>query len=438
MCEKTPSKTIYTMKRNERNIIVYVMNLPAGAVASIRAYSKKEKKKFRVMLIVNSQDTEKKHKEKYGDLDIFLECDFSNPAHIAEVLAPYQDELCAITCRTESYMARFIQIIPHVPYLRTPTTESLRWATDKLEMRRRFKLLAKKFTPKYAIVRENTKVERARVIEKIKFPMILKPTNLAQSLLVSICYHEEDLKLALTHAFKKIKKIYAENGRIEEPKMMVEEFMEGDMYSVDAYVNGRGTVYFCPMVKVITGKNIGHDDFYNYMHLSPTGLKKERIELAREAATAGIHALGLRNTTAHVELMKVDDEWKLIEIGPRVGGFRDKLHSLSCDIDHSLNDILIRMPKKPIIPKKCKGFAATLKWYPKKEGKIIRLKGIKKCQELKSFIDIKLIKKIGDQCQFAKNGGKAVFTITLFNTERSRLLADIRRVEQLIDVEIGK
>ena len=424
------------MKNKERNIIAYVMNLPAGAVESIRAYEKKEKRKFRVMLICDTSNVEKKHRENYADLDIYLECDFSSPARIAEMLAPYQNELCAITCRTESYMARFIQIIPHVPYLRTPTTESLRWATDKLEMRRRFALLAKKYTPKYAIVRENTKAERTRVAEKIKFPMILKPTNLAQSLLVSICYHEDDLKQALTHAFKKIHKIYAENGRIEEPKMMVEEFMEGDMYSVDAYVNGRGTVYFCPMVKVITGKNIGHDDFYNYLHLSPTGLKKERIEHAHNAAREGIHALGLRNTTAHVELMKIDDEWKLIEIGPRVGGFRDKLHSLSCDIDHSLNDVLIRLPKKPIIPKKCKGFAATLKWYPKKEGKIVGLKGIKKCQELKSFVDIKLIKKIGDTCQFAKNGGKAVFTITLYNAERPRLLADIRRIEQLIDIQM--
>ena len=39
-------------------------------------------------------------------------------------------------------------------------------------------------------------------------------------------------------------------------------------------------------------------------------------------------------------------------------------------------------------------------------------------------------------CQFAKNGGKAVFTITLYNAERPRLLADIRRIEQLIDIQM--
>lgn len=424
------------MKKKTRNIIAYVMSVPSGAIQSIRAYERREKQKFKIMLI---RDDSLLHVvgEDNPDIDIVVRCDFNTPARIAEALLPYQDQLRAITCRAEAHISRFIQVIPHVPYLRTPSTESLRWATDKLEMRRRFKLLASKYSPKYAVVRENTKKERKRLIEKIKFPMIVKPTNLAQSLLVSICYHEEELERSLASAYRQLHKIYKENNRAEVPKLIVEEYMEGDMYSVDAYVNSIGTVYFCPMVKVVTGKNIGHDDFYNYLHLSPTGLKETTIERAREAASAGIHSLGLRSTTAHVELMKIDDEWKLIEIGPRIGGFRPMLHQLSCDIDHSLNDVLIRLPKKPQIPKKCKGFAATLKWYPKKEGKITKLKGIKKCQELKSCVELKQLKKVGDRCRFAKNGGKAVFTLTLFNTDRSKLLADIRRVEKLVDVQIG-
>jgi hypothetical protein len=425
------------MKKKEKNILAYVMALPEGSVSSIRKLEKEVGHKYRVMLIWDKHAATKKTAADFPGADIFLEIDFKKPETIAGALAPYQQELRAITCRSESYMSRFIAIIPHVPYLRTPSTESLMWSTDKLEMRRRFKLLAPKFTPKYAVVKENTKKERARIIEKIKFPMIVKPTNLAQSLLVTVCYHEEELKRAITTLGKKITRTYAENGRIEEPRIIVEEFMEGDMYSVDAYVNSRGKVYFCPLVRVLTGHNIGHEDFFNYLHMTPTGLKQTSIERAHEAAEAGIHALGLRNTTAHVELMKVDDEWKLIEIGPRVGGFRDKLHMLSCDIDHSQNDIRIRLPKKPIVPKKCKGFAATLKWYPKQEGRLTRLKGIKKIQELKSFIDITIGKKLGDRCTFAKHGGKAVFTVTLYNSERAKLLADIRRVEKLIDIQVG-
>lgn len=420
----------------EKNIIAYVMNLPTTAVESIRDYERVTGQKFRIMAIRDKHAVVRKTKEEMPGVDIFLEIDFSKKNEIAEALAPYQDELRAITSRDESYMSRFSAVIPHVPYLRTPSTESLKWATDKLEMRRRFKLLAPKFSPKYAVVKENTKKERRRIIEKLKFPLIVKPTNLAQSLLVTVCYHEDEFQKAIDALQKRISKIYAENGRTEMPRIIAEEFMEGDMYSVDAYVNSRGVVYFCPMVRVITGHNKGHEDFFNYLHITPTALKPTSIERAHQAAEAGIHALGLRNTTAHVELMKMDDEWKLIEIGARVGGFRDKLHRLSCDIDHSLNDILIRLPKKPIIPKKCKGFAATLKWYPKKEGRLVRLKGIKKIQELGSFMDLIVEKKLGDRCKFAKNGGKAVFKATFYNADRGKLLADIRRVEQLVDIQV--
>jgi len=419
----------------QKNIILYVMGLPNGAVESIRKYEKETGQEFRIMLLWDSKVKMIKTIKDYPGLDILEKCDFSRPHKIASTLLPYQDELKAITCRSESNMLRFAKVVPHVPYLRAPSTESLKWSTDKYEMRKKFKLHDPKNTPKFTKIKENSKKERERIIDKVGFPMVVKPTNLAQSLLVSICYHEEELEKALRTSFRKLKKIYGENSREEAPNLIAEEYMDGNQYSLEAYVNGNGVVYFCPMVKVVTGRDIGHDDFYNYMHLTPTILKSTTIERAQNVAETGIHALGLRNTTAHVELMKVDDEWKLIEIGPRVGGFRHKLHELSCDIDHSMNDALIHFPKRPIIPKKCNGHAVTLKWFPKKEGLLTKLKGIKKIQTLESFHDISVKKKIGDRCHFAKNGGLAVFTVTLSNTDRSKLLADIRRIEQGVDIQ---
>lgn len=422
------------MKKN--HIIAYIISIPQSAIESILQYGKEKKNVPRIMLIRDSKSRGLKSVSEYEQVDIIIDVDFSKPNKIAEALMPYQDELAAITCRSDASIAKFAAVIPHVPYLRTPTTESLKWATNKLKMRRRLTLFDRKNTPRYTIVKNGTKTECKRIGDKIGFPLIVKPANLAMSMLVSICYHEEELEKTLRSTFRKIKRVYNENERNEPPQVLAEEYMEGDMYSVDGYVNSRGTVTFCPMVRVITGRNIGHDDFFNYLHMTPTSLKKATVERAHRVAETGIHALGLRNTTVHAELMKVDDEWKIIEIGPRIGGFRHKLHELSCDINHSLNDILIRIPKPVVVPKKCKGYAATMKWFPKKEGIITRLKGIKKIRELRSFIGIVVSKKVGDRCHFAKNGGKAVFTMTLYNKERSKLLADIRRVEQLVDIKI--
>ena len=363
--------------------------------------------------------------------------DYNKPWKIAETLLPYQESLLAVTARGEEGANKFRSVIPHVPYLRTPTTESLEWATDKYEMRKRLRLYDAKNTPRFTKVKENSKVERQWVIEKVGFPMVVKPANLQESMLVTICYHEEELDKALRNIFRKLKTEYKKYNRSQLPTIMAEEFMEGDMYSVDTYVNSRGQMFHCPLVRVKTGRNIGHDDFYNYLQTTPTALKKETVEKAQKISETAIKALGLRSVTAHVELMKIDDEWKVIEVGPRVGGFRDLLHGLSCDIDHSLNDVLIRIPRKPIIPKKCKGFATALKWYSEKEGIIKEMRGVKKIEALDSFHNIQVNKKVGDRCLLSKNGGQSIFTVFLYNTDRSKLLADIRRIEQMVEVKVG-
>jgi len=423
----------------KKNIILYVMNLPdrQKTIDEVRQYEEISGEPIRVMLLLDSRVRDGKNYSDVPGLDIIESCDFTKPWKITEALLPYQDELLAITCRSEQHLSRFIQVIPHVPYLRTPSTESLIWASDKYEMRKRMRLFDAKITPVFTLIKNTTKDERARVIKKIGFPMIVKPANLAASRFVSICYHEEELEKTLRSLFRKVKNAYKNDSRQEEPKIIAENYMEGDMYSVDSYVNSRGGVHHCPLVKVTTGKNIGHDDFYNYLQMTPSGLKRVTVENAEIVAEKAIHALGLRSTTAHTELMKIDDEWKVIEIGARAGGFRQVLHNLSCDINHTLNDVLVRIPAKPIIPKKCRGFAATMKWFVEKEGYIIEFKGIKKIETLESFHKIEINKKIGDRAIFAQNGGRSVFNLFLYNDDRSKLLADIRRVEKLVNIKVA-
>ena len=110
------------------------------------------------------------------------------------------------------------------------------------------------------------------------------------------------------------------------------------------------------------------------------------------------------------------------------------MYKLAFGIDSTLNDILIRIPKAPIIPRKTKGYAAALKIFAKTEGKIDKIKGMKKIKELKSLQSLIQNKKAGDKVKFAKNGGKSVMNLTMFNKDRSKLLADIRRFEQALEI----
>lgn len=417
----------------KKDTIAFVMSASGNAIPNIREYAKANDKNYRILLIA---DKKRPLNDVAQECDEYISVDFSSPEKISEALLPYQDRLIAITCLGDANMARFAKIIPNVPYLRTPTSESLAWATDKYAMRKRFNAYDSSITPKFSIIKENTKAERTRIIEKVGFPMIVKPTNLAGSLFVQICYHEDELQKALGVGFRKIQKAYENDGRLETPKILAEQFIEGDMYSVDSYVDSRGNIYHCPLVRVKTGRDIGHKDFYGYLQVTPTILKKETIERAQEITEHAIHALGLRSTSAHTELIKVDSDWKVVEVGARIGGARDVLYDLSCDIKHTTNDILIRIPRKPVIPKKCKGYAAYMKWFAPKEGIITEMKGIKKIEQLESFYRLNINKKIGDKSVFASHGGRSVFNLFLYNSERSKLLADIRRVEQMVEVKV--
>ncbi len=421
--------------QKEKNIIAFVANYLPGMKDDIERYEKETGKRFLKMLI---WDTRRSLKEMKCEPDILVRVDFSDDVKIAEALLPYEEELFAMTCRSEVNLSRFAKVIPNVPYIKTPTITSLQWAADKYDMRRRLKMRDPKHTPKFTRVRDTSTKELQRVIEKVGFPMVLKPANLAGSLFVTVNYHEDELAQNIKKLFRGIKSAYKKDMRMEEPRVIAEEHMDGLQYSIDSYVNQRGEIVHCPLVRVKTGKDIGRQDFFGYLQMTPTALGKETVAKAERVAENAIHALGLRSTTTHTEMMRVDDDWKVIEIAARAGGFRDTLHFLSCDINHTMNDILTRTTHKPIIPKKCKGYAAAMKWFAEKEGVILEMKGVVKLKDLKSFHKIVVNKKVGDRAVFAKNGGRSIFNLFLYNTDRAALLADIRRVEQLIEIKVGK
>jgi len=302
-------------------------------------------------------------------------------------------------------------------------------------MRRRLKSFDPRITSKYMLVDHGGKEITEKIATKLKFPVVVKPAGLAQSILVNLCFHEEELEKALRVTFKRIRSIYKSRGSSEDAKVLVEQFIEGKMYSIDGYVTSRGKAYFCPVVDIKTGRDVGFDDFFGYQQSTPTTLGKKSVSDAQDTALKAVHALGLRNTSFHAELIRSDSTWKVVEVGARIGGFRQQLYEQSYGFDHGLNDALIRIPEKPIISRRRRGYSAAMKFFAKKEGKLSKLKGTKKAAELDSFVFIKVNKKIGDMCRFAKSGGLSVFNIMLFNKDKSKLLADIRRLEQMIKIE---
>src|SRR3546814_20783666 len=99
-------------------------------------------------------------------------------------------------------------------------------------------------------------------------------------------------------------------------------------------------------------------------------------------------------------------------MGPRIGGFRHEMYELSYGIDHSANDILVRIPKKPTLPKKkSKGYTIVMQMYSRKKGRLARLEGVNKIRRLESFSRVDIKKSVGDMCDLARNGDDQVLDI---------------------------
>lgn len=422
----------------ERDMILFVGTYLDDQKKALDKLSRMWEKPLVALVLLDPTDLQGRQKLARDNKAVILDVDFSSHLAIQRTVLPYERRLLALTCRSERNIPLLKKVIPHVPYINTPTELSLDWTTDKILMRQLLQGYDKNISPKFVVAHDATNETLDRIEKKVGFPLIIKPAGLAASLLVTICYHREELEANMRNTVSKINQIYKKKKGRGEPQILVEEFMEGTMYSVDCYVNQRGVAYYTPLVHVQTGMSIGMKDFYGYMRITPVNLKMHKIEAARKVADKAIEALNLRSTTCHVELMKTEDGWKVIELGPRIGGFRHEMYELSYGMDHALNDILIRVPKKPILTKKVRGFTSVMQFYPDRKGRLITIEGINKARKLESFSRIDIIKKAGDLCDFARNGDDPVFTIVLFNKNRSKLLADIRRLETTVRIKIKR
>ncbi|MBP7857728.1 ATP-grasp domain-containing protein [Candidatus Saccharibacteria bacterium] len=422
----------------ERDMILFVGSYLPTQKKAVAKLSRMLERELTACVILDDSDMSARVGLPLNHQAIVLECDFSKEIEIQKALLAYKSRFLAVTCRAEKNIPLLKKVVPHVPYLNTPTEKSLDWTTDKIKMRQLLRGYDRSIAPKFVVAHDASKETLDRIERVVGFPLIIKPSGLAASLLVTLCYHREELEESLKKTVKKIDQIYVKKRGRGEPQILVEEFMEGTMYSIDTYVNLRGVMYHAPLVHVKTGRAVGFEDFFGYMRITPVNLLPHKIEAARRVAEKAVEALNLRSTNCHIELMKTENGWKVIELGPRIGGFRHEMYELSYGMDHSMNDILIRIPKKPVLPKKTKGVTVVMQFYARQKGRLVSLEGINKARKLESFSTITIKKKLGDMCDFARNGDDPVFDIVLFNKDRSRILADIRRLEQAIAIKVQK
>ena len=425
----------------DKDIILFVNSMYASTSEALKRYEQTTGRHFTPVVIVDKHIYQtvfalngQAHLSGFAEIVV---ADFDSPISLRKALRPYEHRLAAITSQYENSMTEFKKIIPYVPYLQTPTETSLQWSTDKQLMRQALDAYDSTLSPASMQIEDASNSTIAAIEARMPYPVIIKPCGLERSLLVSVVHDRHELIEQLHTTFNGLQEAYRQLLKRLKPAVLVEEFMQGDMYSIDTYVAADGVCRHAPAVKVITGRKMGFTDFFEYLKITPAGLSDDQVTAAQYTAEQACHALGLRSVTAHVEMMLTPNGWRLIEIGPRIGGWRDKMYERSYGMNHIVNDLLNRMGLVSEISNKPLQYMAIFDTYPRVEGTLDSIQGIEAVKKLPSFKSLKCRYNTGDMIRFASNNGDAPVEVELSHDTEAQLYADIHAVEQLIDIKVS-
>lgn len=416
-----------------KKYIVYIGSIKAWR-APIEAFIEEKELPWQlVALLPHDMDIPSSPEtERYKELVV----NFNDEEDIQNVVDYLGKDLRAVVNRNERMIPYYQKLIPHLPKkLLVPSVHALINSTEKIAMRKAFWKYDKTITPKFEILTEISDEEIKRINKRLEFPVIVKPSGLAQAVLVQAAHYPAELKEILLKMQKYMKKSYTKMKGRGAPTILIEEIIDGDQYSVEAFVDDIGNVAFCPFIKYTTSAQKGFDDFFSYEQTTPATISASSAQKAKVVAVKGLNALGLRNSIAHIELIRKEGEWKIVEIGARMGGFRSMMYRKSFGINLDVQDINIHLGKKLQLPRNKKGYTSVIKFFAKEEGTITKIQGIKKAQTLPSFVETVQLLKKGDKARFAKNGGTYVFRVTLFNENKAQFIEDKRKLEKMVYIE---
>jgi biotin carboxylase len=364
-----------------------------------------------------------------------LPCTFDSDAEIQQTLAPYTQNIVAVFSTGETnvqYLRRIIPFLP--PYIHTATPEALATSTDKQAMREAFRAVWPEITPAFLEVTDASEATQLRIEQAIPYPVIVKPTGLASSLLIQSCASRAELAAALTKIFAHIHDVYRDQKRAVSPRVLVEEYLEGDFYSTDAYVMERGQVFLCPPVGYIPVKQRGVDDFSLYKRFVPTTLTAAQHDAMQSTATKAVDAVGLTHSSAHIELVLTTQGWKVIELGPRIGRYRHRMYQMAYGIHHYANDLLIHFGQAPTIPAVLQKYCAAYSLYPESEGEFVELAGLEFLQQSPYIKHLHFRANPGDIALHAKHGGKLIVEFYVVADDQKNFDKTVATVEAAVKV----
>ena len=310
----------------------------------------------------------------------------------------------------------------------SPTSAAL--CRDKCTMRRRFQQqIGPHATARFEVVdSEAGLLDAAGMLE---YPVFLQPSNVAASMWSTRNTHPEMLRANYHAMLHEVPAFYQQLGRKDARLTVVlAEYLEGINTSIDCLADAAGRVYTTPVVDVLTGQDVGIDDYHHFARIVPSCLDPmEQAELER-LAVAGVQALGMTSSAAHVEFIGR----RLGEIAARPGGNRARILELAHGIDllHAYYQVLCG--RRPELRAELQGSAVILTPFAPRGGTMRAIRHLDRLIRLGTYLYHEVREQPGHPVGLAKNGCRAPLYIELQSADAAAVRRDVAEIASWQDL----
>ncbi|KAB2383211.1 ATP-grasp domain-containing protein [Bacillus toyonensis] len=197
---------------------------------------------------------------------------------------------------------------------------------------------------------------------KINFPLIVKSPKSTGSKDVLLVKNKDQLILSIQNLLNKL----------PNEEILLEEYIDGPQYLVEILVQD-GKVHIIAVIE----QEITFFERFIVTGYSLLGRVEKRLYNSLfNAINSVIQAFNIKNGACHLELRRIDNVWKLIEINPRIsGGAMNDIIEIGHGINLVQETIRLMLGNKPSLVKKHYKYVYAHYLTVKSTGKLIRVTG---------------------------------------------------------------
>jgi biotin carboxylase len=362
----------------------------------------------------------------------WFRADFSDKQAVLRAADHLPHPIDAVLSMYENYIVACAWLTTHLGLPGMDETTA-RICTDKLLMRQAFIKAPQTISPSFSLADSLDAVEQFAADHG--YPVIIKPANLAKSLLVTKSNNLEDLRRNYRDTTAALQTAYQRFARDRQPRLIVEEFITGSMHSVVTFADSQGKVTALnEIVDLERAADIGFDDNFLYCRSLPSTLEADQQQALIDCAITGVAALGMRSSPAHVELILSPDGARIVEIGARLGGYRERMFCLAAGTDLLRSAVDSVFGRKPQFTTGQVHPCAVFELFPVQSGRFKGIRHAKEAQDLPSCRYFTAPQKAGNLVGKAAAGYKCCAIVILQNNDPEQFAKDLQFIKDQVEV----